>query len=49
MASLVEELEQEAYDSKASLSNMLRKAKSIAVKLQLQQPIEWVEAELNGY
>jgi hypothetical protein len=49
MASLVEELEQEAYDSKASPSNMLRKARWIAVKLQLKQPIEWVEAELNGY
>ncbi len=49
MPSLVQELEQEAYDSKASLSNMLRKAKAIAVKLQLKQPIAWVEAELNGY
>lgn len=49
MASLVEELEQEAYNSGASLSNMLRKAKAVAVKLQLKQPIEWVEAELNGY
>ena len=49
MASLVQELEQEAYDSKASLSNMLRKAKAVAVKLQLEQPIAWVEAELNGY
>jgi hypothetical protein len=28
---------------------MLRKAKAIAVKLQINQPIEWVEAELNGY
>lgn len=49
MASLVQELEQDAYNSAASLSNMLRKAKAVAVKLQLQQPIEWVEAELNGY
>jgi hypothetical protein len=49
MASLVQELEQEAYDSKASLSNMLRKAKAIAVKLQLKQPMEWVKAELDGY
>ncbi len=49
MASLVEELEQDAYDSKASLSNMLRKAKAVAVKLQLKQPNEWVEAELSGY
>ena len=48
-ASLVQELEREAYDSSASLSNMLRKAKAIAVKLQLKQPIRWVEAELNGY
>ena len=49
MVSLVQELEQEAYDSKASLSNMLRKAKAVAVKLQLDQPVAWVEAELNGY
>ena len=49
MSSLVLELEQEAYDTKASLSNILRKAKAIAVKLQLKQPLEWVESELNGY
>ena len=49
MVSLVQELEQDAYDSKASLSNMLRKAKAIAVKLQLRQPMEWVKAELDGY
>lgn len=49
MTSLVQELEQDAYDSTASLSNMLRKAKAVAVKLQLKQPTRWVEAELNGY
>ena len=49
MASLVQELEQDAYDNSASLANMLRKAKAVAVKLQLQQPMEWVESELNGY
>ncbi|MBS5905028.1 AbiTii domain-containing protein [Roseomonas mucosa] len=49
MASLVDELERDAYDNSASLANMLRKAKAVAVKLQLQQPMEWVEAELNGY
>ncbi len=49
MVSLVQELEQDAYNSSVSLSNMLRKAKAVAVKLQLQQPTEWVEAELNGY
>lgn len=49
MASLVEELERDAYDNAASLANMLRKAKAIGSKLQLQQPVEWVEAELNGY
>ena len=49
MASLVQELEQDAYDKGASLSNMLRKAKAVAVKLQLKQPMQWVEAELNGY
>ena len=49
MPSLVIELEREAYDTTASLSGMLRKAKAIAVKLRLKQPIEWVQAELDGY
>lgn len=49
MSSLVHELEQDTYNNMAQLSNMLRKVKAIAAKLQLQQPIEWVEAELNGY
>lgn len=47
--SLVQELEQDAYDKGASLSNMLRKTKAVAAKLQLKQPMQWVEAELNGY
>jgi hypothetical protein len=49
MTSLVLELEQQAHDSSASLSNILRKAKAVAVKLHLKQPVAWVEAELNGY
>ncbi|WP_215755431.1 hypothetical protein [Acetobacter sp. P5B1] len=49
MPSLVHELEQDTYSDTAHLSNMLRKAKAIAAKLQLQQPMEWVDAELNGY
>ena len=49
MSSLVQELEHDAYDQKASLSNMLRKAKAIAAKLRLDQPVAWVASELNGY
>jgi len=41
MASLVQELEQDAYDKGASLSNMLRKAKAVAVKLRLKQPMQF--------
>ncbi|MDE3062421.1 MAG: hypothetical protein KGJ51_05120 [Acidobacteriota bacterium] len=49
MSSLVEELQRDALDANAKVSNLLRKAKTIAVKLELPELEQWVEHELNGY
>ena len=49
MSSLVEELQRDALDHGARLSDLLRKAKTIAVKLDLPELEKWVESELNGY
>jgi hypothetical protein len=49
MASLVEELQRDALDSRVRLSDLLRKAKAIAVKLDLPELERWVANELNGY
>ena len=49
MSSLVEELQRDALDHRARLSDLLRKAKTIAVKLDLPELEKWVENELNGY
>lgn len=49
MASVVEEIQRDALNSATSLSDLLRKVRVVASKLSLQQPLEWVEAELNGY
>lgn len=49
MSSLVEELQRDALDCRVRVSDLLRKAKAIAVKLDLPELEKWVEAELNGY
>jgi hypothetical protein len=49
MPSLVEEVQRDALDHRARLSDLLRKAKTIAVKLDLPELEKWVENELNGY
>lgn len=49
MSSLVEELQREALDHGVRLSGLLRKAKTIAVKLDLPELEKWVASELNGY
>jgi hypothetical protein len=49
MASLVEELQRDALSPQARVSDLLRKAKTIAVKLDLPDLAGWVEKELNGY
>ena len=49
MASIVEEIQRDALDSSTSLSDLLRKTRVVASKLNQAQPLEWVESELNGY
>jgi len=49
MASLVEELQQDALNDRVKVSDLLRKAKAIAHKLNLPELANWVEDELNGY
>jgi len=49
MSSLVEELQRDTLNHHARLSDVLRKAKAIAVKLDLPELEKWVENELNGY
>jgi len=49
MSSLVEELQRDALNRRVRVSDLLRKAKTIAVKLDLPELEKWVESELNGY
>ena len=49
MPSLIAELQRDALDHRVRLSALLRKAKTIAVKLDLPEFEKWVENELNGY
>jgi hypothetical protein len=49
MGSLVEELQRDALNPNVRVSDLLRKAKTIAVKLGLPELAAWVEKELNGY
>ncbi len=49
MASLVEELQRDALNPGVKVSDLLRKAKTIAIKLDLPELEAWVENELNGY
>lgn len=49
MASLVDELQRDALNPGVRVSDLLRKAKTIAVKLDLPELADWVEKELNGY
>jgi len=46
---LVEELQRDALNANVRVSDLLRKAKTIAHKLDLPELAEWVESELNGY
>jgi hypothetical protein len=47
--SIVQQLQAEAINPDISVSNLLRKAKLVAVKLELKDFLGWVENELNGY
>jgi hypothetical protein len=49
MASLIEELQRDALDSRVRVSDLLRKAKTIAHKLNLPDLSKWVGNELDGY
>lgn len=49
MGSLIEELQRDALDSHASVPDLLRKAKVVAMKLNVSDAAEWIEHELSGY
>jgi AbiTii len=49
MAGLVEEIQAQALDPTVRVSDLLRRVKLAAVKLQLDDAIEWVDRELRGY
>lgn len=49
MSSLVEELQRDALDGNVNVSDLLRKAYVVAVKLKLDKFKAWCEFELNGY
>ncbi|SFK56458.1 hypothetical protein SAMN04488518_106241 [Pseudovibrio ascidiaceicola] len=49
MASLVEEIQREALDTRTSITTLLRKVKLAAAKLRLSEIEAWVDNELNGY
>ncbi|QQG45167.1 MAG: hypothetical protein HYW89_04180 [Candidatus Sungiibacteriota bacterium] len=49
MSSIIQELQIEATETKNSVSDLLRKAKIVAIKLDLKEFGEWIDKELNGY
>lgn len=49
MSSLVLELQREAMDPHARLSDILRKAVVVATKLEIEELKSWAERELKGY
>jgi hypothetical protein len=49
MATLLEQIQQEALDPDNSLSDLLRKVKLAAAKLGVEDATRWVDNELNGY
>lgn len=49
MKSLVLELQAKAVDRDTTVTDLLRMAKMVAVKLELQEFEQWVNSELNGY
>lgn len=49
MAGLVEKIQQGAASNSTSVSELLRQVKLAAAKLKLDEAMEWVDLELNGY
>src|SRR5689334_6830287 len=47
--SLVQELQRDALDGDVSVSDVLRKAYAVAMKLRLDKFKQWAALELNGY
>jgi AbiTii len=46
---LVEQLQADAMDDSVPISNLLRKAKTAAVKLKQNDIADWIEHEMSGY
>lgn len=49
MAGLVEQLQADALNQEVSVATLLRKVKVAAVKLRLDDTVDWANHELNGY
>lgn len=49
MTNIIIELQKNTIDSNYPISDLLRKAKLVSVKLNLTEFTEWVELELSGY
>src|SRR5258708_26555663 len=49
MADLVSEMQAKALDSDTEVTDLLRMAKVVAVKLNLDEFLLWIESELGGY
>ena len=47
--SIIQQLQNEASNPEISVSDLLRKAKVVCVKLDLKKFLGWIEKELNGY
>lgn len=47
--SIVRQLQEEAINPEISVSDLLRKAKLVSVKLDLKEFLEWINNELTGY
>ena len=48
MASLIEQLQQDAVDRTVRTSDLLRKALLVAAKLEIPNVPSWIEKELSG-
>lgn len=46
---LLRDIQNSAIDSDGKLSDLLRKCKVLAARLQNEELSQWVDAELNGY
>lgn len=49
MSSIIIELQRDAIDSEIAITNLLRKALVVAKKLDIQEFVDWIYLELNGY